>query len=48
MSRPSDHRRTKILITVNDITLKIKTALNSDGLQESFPNLQGIDDPHVI
>lgn len=35
--------RTKILITVNDVTPKIKAALNSDGFQEGFPNLQGID-----
>lgn len=40
--------KTKILITVNDVTLKIKTALNSDGFQESFLNLQGIDNPYVI
>lgn len=40
--------RTKILITVNDVTPKSKGALNSDGFQEGFPNLQGIDNHHVI
>lgn len=40
--------KTKILITVHDVTLEIQTALNSDGFQESFSNLQGIDNTHGI